>query len=30
MRENFEQSLANLCYLSHKQYKRQGNHVTIY
>lgn len=30
MRENFEQSLANLCYLSSKQYKRQNNHITIY
>ncbi|BAV09683.1 FecR family protein [Filimonas lacunae] len=30
MRESFEQSLSNLCYLLHKQYKIQGNHVTIY
>lgn len=30
MRETFEQALSNLCYLSHKQYKIQGNHVTIY
>jgi ferric-dicitrate binding protein FerR (iron transport regulator) len=26
----FEQSLGNLCYLIHKQYKLKGNQVTIY
>ena len=30
MHETFEQSLNNICYLSNKQYKIQGNHVTIY
>jgi ferric-dicitrate binding protein FerR (iron transport regulator) len=30
MGETFEQSLGNLCYLIHKQYKLKGNQVTIY
>lgn len=30
LKESFEQSLANLCYMSHKQYRIKDKQVTIY
>lgn len=30
LKENFEQSLSNLCYMSHKQYRIKDKQVTIY